>query len=239
MKVGIRWNESSQTSDGAYSATEAASLLFYYLFDDWLSTYGLIARREHPYRDKLEQLREAMTRSAKVDLVSQIHNVGRQLTVLKLMYQSYELIVWRLLHRQRLNKNAMGRVQLEHHSRSDDGAELFVQREHVSVEGGSGATVVLSLSAETRFERLLDRIRLYALTEIEECLKEKESMTFMVRTCPSRRTITDPQADFQLGRLERIPSCRATNANHDPASQSHDSFPPSQPDDGIFLNPTP
>lgn len=33
-----------------------ASLLFYYLFDDWHTTYSLVARREHRYGEQLEQL---------------------------------------------------------------------------------------------------------------------------------------------------------------------------------------
>lgn len=34
----------------------SASLLFYYLFDDWHTTYSLVARREHRYGEQLERL---------------------------------------------------------------------------------------------------------------------------------------------------------------------------------------
>jgi hypothetical protein len=40
--------------------------------------------------------------------------------------------------------------------------------------------VRLSSSAIVRFERLLDRIKLYAISEIDECLTEKESLVLMV-----------------------------------------------------------
>jgi hypothetical protein len=40
--------------------------------------------------------------------------------------------------------------------------------------------VRLSSSAIVRFERLLDRIKLYAVSEIDECLTEKESLVLMV-----------------------------------------------------------
>ena len=40
--------------------------------------------------------------------------------------------------------------------------------------------VCLTSSAGVRFERLLDRIRLYALNEIQDCLAEKESVVLMV-----------------------------------------------------------
>lgn len=36
--------------------TNPASLLFYYLFDDWHTTYSLVARREHRYGEQLEEL---------------------------------------------------------------------------------------------------------------------------------------------------------------------------------------
>ncbi|KMU91818.1 hypothetical protein CIHG_09558 [Coccidioides immitis H538.4] len=38
----------------------------------------------------------------------------------------------------------------------------------------------LKEAALNRIERLADRIRLYALSEIEECLNEKETLTFLV-----------------------------------------------------------
>lgn len=42
--------------------------------------------------------------------------------------------------------------------------------------------VSLSSAATVRFERLRDRIKLYALSEIQECLDEKDSLVFLV--CP-------------------------------------------------------
>jgi hypothetical protein len=35
---------------------DGPSLLFYYIFDDWVSSYGLIAKREHKYGVALEEL---------------------------------------------------------------------------------------------------------------------------------------------------------------------------------------
>lgn len=35
---------------------DGPSLLFYYIFDDWVSSYGLIAKREHQYGKALEEL---------------------------------------------------------------------------------------------------------------------------------------------------------------------------------------
>ncbi|KIV85904.1 hypothetical protein PV11_01556 [Exophiala sideris] len=192
MKVSVRWKEQSETSEKGHPESEAASLLFYYLFDDWWSTYMLIARREHPYRHTLETLRESMFEAANLELIKKVHDVGRQLTVLKLMYQSYELIVSRLLYRQQSARHSdlgslapmdQGRshnVAGSDHESSTPATHLQrAQSELMYSDYGSGPRVKLSLSAVVRFERLLDRIKLYALTEIEECLKEKESLVFM------------------------------------------------------------
>lgn len=35
---------------------DGSSLLFYYLFDDWVSSFGLIAKRQHKYGVSLEEL---------------------------------------------------------------------------------------------------------------------------------------------------------------------------------------
>lgn len=40
--------------------------------------------------------------------------------------------------------------------------------------------VMMASTAVARFERLVDRINLYCLSEIDACLTEKESLTFMV-----------------------------------------------------------
>lgn len=35
---------------------DSSSLLFYYIFDDWYTTYALVAKEEHQYGHQLEQL---------------------------------------------------------------------------------------------------------------------------------------------------------------------------------------
>jgi hypothetical protein len=195
MKVRVRWNEHSRdatTASAGYDAREASSLLLYYLFDDWQSTYKLIARVEHPYRRRLQDMRNLMFEAAHVEHVKQVHEIGTQLTVLKLMYQSYELIVSRLLHSRRSARGAsiallspQIRPDREFNpNRDTPGSELAV-REDIFLDDETESNVKLSSSAVVRFERLLDRIRLYALTEIEECIKEKESLVLMVRSSPS------------------------------------------------------
>lgn len=90
------------------------------------------------------------------------------------MYQSYELIVDRILQRQRTMKGE---------------ARWHFQHQHGHT--GTQSTLVNPLtgvrvdtSAIVRFQRLLDRIRLLPLTEIEDCLNEKKFLAVMVRPRP-------------------------------------------------------
>ncbi|KIW83410.1 hypothetical protein Z517_02655 [Fonsecaea pedrosoi CBS 271.37] len=191
MKVRVRWNEYSSSANTAagYDPKEAASLLFYYLFDDWVSTYRLIARLDHPYRRELEEMQQLMFKAADVSHVKKVHEIGTQLTVLKLMYESYEWIVSRLLHSQRLAMDANSLLlqprgtfhehnhdlKLGHHTPTSQLAPY----EEGFLADDSRSNVKLSFSAVARFERLLGRIRLYALTEIDECIKQKESLVLM------------------------------------------------------------
>ena len=102
MTVQIRdFHTSAQSLDGTPSL-EVASKLLYYLFDDWITTYGLVAKKEHPYGSELERLRNGMLEVAKVDLVDNLHRIGRRLAVLKRVYQSYDQMITRILQRQRL-----------------------------------------------------------------------------------------------------------------------------------------
>lgn len=52
MTLGIR--SGPQATDGSLS--DAPGLLFYYLFDDWYSTYSLVIRDKNQYTAKLEKL---------------------------------------------------------------------------------------------------------------------------------------------------------------------------------------
>ena len=127
-----------------------------------------------------------------VKLIDDLHHVGRQLAVLKRMYQSYALIIERILERQKpvrtpierkpsqfsdhsaqiIHDNALSEVELSADTRTF-GVPLSSQKYGVS----------LSSAATVRFERLRDRINLYALSEIQDCLDEKESLVFMVCPC--------------------------------------------------------
>lgn len=196
MTVQIRdFDLSSQSVEGA-PALEAASKLLYYLFDDWITTYGIVAKKEHPYGSELEALRGGMLEVARVDLVDRLHQIGRRLGTLKRVYQSYDQMITRILQRQRLLRDEMrqdAKAQPEPRSalfptdqdHNEHRPSLYYTSTtllHTSEDMPLG--VRLSSSAIVRFERLLDRIKLYAVSEIEECLTEKESLVFMVCAAP-------------------------------------------------------
>jgi hypothetical protein len=201
MTIQIRDFHIPTQSLDSLPSLEAASKLLYYLFDDWITTYGLVAKKEHPYGSELESLRDGMFEVARVDLVDNLHKIGRRLAVLKRVYQSYDQMITRILQRQRLlrdeaRKEAKGQPEAKEQPESrpalyppdQEPNEHRPSLYHTSTTSLQTSEdmplgVPLSSSAIVRFERLLDRIKLYAVSEIEECLTEKEALVFMV--CPA------------------------------------------------------
>ncbi|KAJ6257424.1 hypothetical protein Dda_8314 [Drechslerella dactyloides] len=73
---------------------QACDLLFYYLFDDWYSTWRLTVDRAHPYTKKLSMMKHENPQLYHID---ELHDIVRRLASLKRVYQSYELVLNRLL----------------------------------------------------------------------------------------------------------------------------------------------
>ncbi|KAJ5091607.1 hypothetical protein NUU61_006477 [Penicillium alfredii] len=167
---------------------DGPSLLFYYIFDDWVSSYGLIAKREHQYGVALDKLRSQMLERPVIELVNELHWLGRRLAALKRLYQSYELIMRRVLQRQRLLRDEARSSQPGPLSFGATFGDIefadMRQSSLMSTSSGPGMAekpvgVHLSSAAVARFERLVDRTNLYCLSEIESCLSDKESLTFL------------------------------------------------------------
>lgn len=134
--------------------------------------------------------RENMLTRPVVELVNKLHWLGRRLAVLKRLYQSYELIMWRLLQRQRLLRDEArsNRPPPPFTVGATFGDSDFAESRQPTLQSSlscisnndTSVGVQLSSPATARFERLLDRNKLYCLSEIEACLVEKESLTFLV-----------------------------------------------------------
>ena len=147
-----------------------------------------------------------------VDLVAQLHLLGRQLAILKRIYGSYVLIIDRLLQRQRGLRDearsrgnssflpATNKHNTDHFGLNKDPTSPGSLKEETPLG------VPLSATAIVRFERLRDRINLYALSQIEECLTEKESLVFLVsnRVCNQQCSLTS--LELQSHRVERVAS---------------------------------
>jgi Mg2+ and Co2+ transporter CorA len=121
-----------------------------------------------------------MLKKADLTHVDQLHHIGCQLAVLKRVYQSYELIIERVLKKQEATLASLKNSHIM------SGAESFASDiRNVSSAGpmipeaDSLLGVSISSAAKVRFERLKDRIKLYALSEIEECLAQKDSLVMM------------------------------------------------------------
>jgi Mg2+ and Co2+ transporter CorA len=119
----------------------------------------------------------------KADLthIDQLHHIGCQLAVLKRVYHSYMLIIERVLKKQEASLASLKNSHIM------SGAESFASEQPILnpstgpmiPEADSLLGVSLSTASKVRFERLKDRILLYALSEIEECLAQKDSLVMM------------------------------------------------------------
>ncbi|KAL1962853.1 hypothetical protein VTN77DRAFT_9128 [Rasamsonia byssochlamydoides] len=189
VTVRVRPLSDLEPDQASIKQEDGPSLLLYYLFDDWISSYRLVARREHMYGAILDDLRRKMLERPQVDLVDDLHWLGKRLAVLKRLYKSYELVMARILQRQRLLRDE-ARSQRDNHSLANMLNELDFHDSMCSYSMSRSilgpadhydmpAGVRLSSAAVGRFERLVDRIQLYCLSEIETCLTEKDSLTFM------------------------------------------------------------
>ena len=97
----------------------------------------------------------------KADLyhIDKLHRIGRQLAILKKVYESYRLIINRILVRQKR--------MIKFHTRPS----------HPML---STAGVLLDPAATLRLEAMRDRVSLYAMGEIEDCINEKDALVMMV-----------------------------------------------------------
>lgn len=123
-----------------------------------------------------------------VPLIQRLHQYGRELAVLKRMYQSYALIIERILNRQKPLHSSIGQPSSMNGSDSQTRTSEGQVTSEIQTFGAP-----LSSAATVRFERLGDRIKLYALSEIQECLDEKESLVFLVNWSPLPIKTTLPE----------------------------------------------
>ncbi|KAF2856212.1 hypothetical protein T440DRAFT_463549 [Plenodomus tracheiphilus IPT5] len=179
-QLPIRHRIGNSEEETVHRTTDAPGLLFYYLFEDWGSTFNLISRREQGYAMELDRLRKEMLVKASLTHVDQLHHIGCQLAVLKRVYQSYELIIERVLKKQEATLASLKNSRIMSGNESLASSQPNTNSHGPTIpEADSLLGVSLSSAARVRFERLKDRINLYALSEIQECLDQKDSLVMM------------------------------------------------------------
>ena len=131
---------------------------------------------------------------AELKHVHQLHHFGRQLAILKRIYESYNLIIRRITNGPQQTMNGpqpTPNTQPISRTISCKDSMYDTTRDAGNMEEAtfayqSGATAIaygvpITPAAAVRFERLKDRISLYALSEIQSCLAEKDSLMTLVR----------------------------------------------------------
>lgn len=161
------------------------SLLLYYLFDDWHSSYEFVLGRGAPYSTQMRVLRNDMHKDPKLGHLSKLHKISRQLAMLKRMYESKKNILDNILYRQE-NSNYKQSLSEPYHT-ADGSAQYVVPMGDPEVLG-----VPLGHLSVAKFERLRDRIKLYVLGELESLLTEKselENLTFNLISLKQSATV--------------------------------------------------
>lgn len=171
----IRARLGDTPEETVHRQTDTPGLLFYYLFENWHNSYTLITRRESRYGIELNNLRAEMFEQPKLCHIDRLDSVGKELGILRRHYESYKRIIDRLLETSTVTAASLqnSRVISQASQTSLDTIRpLMTEKE-------SMLGVSLSSPARVRFKRLRDLIDLYALSEVEEYLKQKDSLVSM------------------------------------------------------------
>ncbi len=171
----IRERLGSTPEEDAHRLADVPGLLFYYLFENWQNGYTLITRRESRYGIELNNLREQMFDSPKLCHVDRLDTIGKELGLLKRHYASYNRIIDRLLEARNATAPSLEISQV-----SSEGSRASLETIHPAGDiRESTLGVTLTSAARVRFQRLRDLIDLYALSEVEEYLKQKDALVAM------------------------------------------------------------
>ncbi|KAG8625930.1 hypothetical protein KVT40_006331 [Elsinoe batatas] len=177
----IRKRLSREEEASSDTSREAPGLLFYYLFENWYNSYGLVTRRDSRYGKELQNIRAEMFESPQLSQVDRLDQVGNELGVLKRHYKSYIRIIDRITeHNMLCETDTIGSSQITTRmvEESWDG-----QSRRNAHQANAEPTSLLGIrpgpAAHVRFERLKDMISLYALSEVKDYLAKKDNLVQM------------------------------------------------------------
>jgi Mg2+ and Co2+ transporter CorA len=174
-KLPLRARLGSTPEETAHRPTDIPGLLFYYLFENWHNSYTLITRRESRYGLELNTLRAQMFQSPKLCHIDRLDSIGKELGVLKRHYSSYNRIIDRLLEPPSATSASLQNSLVM----SEDSHTSLDTIRPIVPEKESLLGISLSSAARMRLKRLHDLIDLYALSEVEEYIKQKDSLVSM------------------------------------------------------------
>lgn len=152
-----------------------------YLFENFKNSYTMVTRKGNRYGVELANLRKSMVEQPTLKHVDRLDRIGNELGVLRRHYDAYLRIIDRLLEPQ---EHTLASLQNSQVAGFDDCGSTATVRppmndESLLREDESTSGVSLSWAALVRFRRLRDLIDLYALKEVEEYMKQKESLLAM------------------------------------------------------------
>lgn len=152
-----------------------------YLFENFKNSYTMVTRKGNRYGVELANLRKSMVEQPTLKHVDRLDRIGNELGVLRRHYDAYLRIIDRLLEPQ---EHTLASLQNSQVAELDDSGSTATVRppmndESLLREDESTSGVSLSWAALVRFRRLRDLIDLYALKEVEEYMKQKESLLAM------------------------------------------------------------
>jgi len=177
----IRTRLGSTPEESAHRESDAPGLLFYYLFENWHNSYTLVTRKESRYGVELNRLRTEMFEKPQLCHIDRLDSIGKELSVLRRHYQSYERIIDRLLEPQIATAASLQGSRIVSEAASRPASSLDTVRGPLLVtEKESMLGVSLTSASRARFKRLKDLIDLYALSEVDEYIKQKEALVAMV-----------------------------------------------------------
>ncbi|KAK5689923.1 hypothetical protein LTR17_026120 [Elasticomyces elasticus] len=171
----IRTRLGDTPEETAHRGPDTPGLLFYYLFENFHNSYTLVTRKESRYGVELRDLRAQMMAAPKLHHIDRLESIGRELGVLKRHYQSHIRIIDRLLEPQTMTAASLQGSRIV----DDESQGSLHTIRAVVTEKESLLGVSFSSAARVRFRRLQDWIDLYALCEVEEYLKQKDSLVAM------------------------------------------------------------
>lgn len=186
----LRSRLGSTPEESAHRASDTPGLLFYYLFENWQNSYTLITRKESRYGRELASLRRDMIAAPKLAHIDRLDRIGKELGVLRRHYEAYNRLIARVMEPVAPTNASLENSRVVSDS-SDARSIDTVRGVGLVTEKDSMLGVSLSSPSRVRFARLKDLIDLYALNEIEEYLKQKESLVSLVSTRARHAT---PQA---------------------------------------------